>query len=293
MPLFSWAHFGVEHTFDPQYKFVSSPLFSPSVLAGLRSLVALYSLCTICTVLGFDVAAGDGKSFLSYFTLLSLVGLCAYYCAAAVQTFFYARYGRYPLRRWPRLLQGLHVLLQSTVIVFPIIVTVVYWAFLSSGKSFSTTYNSWANISQHALNSVYALFEILLTNAPPAPWLAVPLQIVLLAGYLGVAYITHATQGFYTYSFLDPAKGPILAAYIIGIAAGDILVFALVRGVVALRQRWAIRSGRLRSASDGEVGGAGEAIDEWEEVERPVMGSGKTEGAPRVIDSGVGEGEAV
>lgn len=96
------------------------------------------------------------------------------------------------------------------------------------------------------------------------------------------------------YSFLDPAKGPILAAYIIGIAVGDILVFALVRGVVALRQRWAIRSGRLRSASDGEAGGGvGEAIDEWEEVERPVMGSGKTEGAPRVIDSGVGEGEAV
>lgn len=61
MPLFSWAHFGVEHTFDPQYKFVSSPFFSPSVLAGLRGLVALYSLCTICTVLGFDVAAGDGK----------------------------------------------------------------------------------------------------------------------------------------------------------------------------------------------------------------------------------------
>lgn len=95
------------------------------------------------------------------------------------------------------------------------------------------------------------------------------------------------------YSFLDPSDGPILAAYIIGIAVGDILVFALVRGVVALRQRWAIRSGRLRSASDGEVGGAGEAIDEWEEVERPVMGSGKTDGAPRVIDSGVGEGEAV
>ena len=57
-------------------------------------------------------------SFLSYFTLLSYIGLTAYYWAAAVQTFFYARYGRYPLCRWPRLLQGLHVLLQSTITVF-------------------------------------------------------------------------------------------------------------------------------------------------------------------------------
>jgi hypothetical protein len=46
--------------------------------------------------------------------------------------------------------------------------------------------------------------------------------------YLGVAYITHATQGLYVYSFLNPSKGPILAAYIIGILVGTVLVFCIV-----------------------------------------------------------------
>jgi len=297
MTVFSWYRFGVEHTFDSQHKFVSSPVFSPYVLAGIRGLLALYALCTVCTVLGFDVSEGDGKSFLSYFTLLSYVGLVAYYWAAAVQTFFYARYGRYPLRRWPRFLQGLHVLLQSTITTFPFIVTVVYWALLSSPRTFDTTLDSWENISIHALNTPFALFEILLTNAPPAPWLTLPFHILFLVGYLGVAYITHATQGFYTYSFLDPhIQHGFLAAYIVGFAVGEIIVFALARGVVVLRQRLAIRLGRL-AKDDGVIGeGAGEAIDEWTEIERPVAG-GKPERegeAARVIDSGVGaEAEAV
>lgn len=56
----------------------------------------------------------------------------------------------------------------------------------------------WSNISEHALNSAFALFEILLTNVAPMPWIHIPFLIVLLAGYLGVAYITFATQGFYS-----------------------------------------------------------------------------------------------
>lgn len=50
----------------------------------------------------------------------------------------------------------------------------------------------------HALNSVFAAFEIFCTHAGPTPWLHAPFLIILLAGYLGVAYITHATQGFYS-----------------------------------------------------------------------------------------------
>jgi hypothetical protein len=50
----------------------------------------------------------------------------------------------------------------------------------------------------------------------------------MVACYLGVAYITKATQGFYVYSFLNPSKGPILAAYIVGILVGSIVVFVIV-----------------------------------------------------------------
>lgn len=62
----------------------------------------------------------------------------------------------------------------------------------------------WANITFHALNSGFALFEILLTHAPPAPWLLLPFSVLFLSGYLGIAYITFATQGVYSTSLPFP-----------------------------------------------------------------------------------------
>ena len=58
----------------------------------------------------------------------------------------------------------------------------------------------WSNISQHALNTVFALFDILFTHAGPHPWTHLPFLIIILALYLAVAYITHATEGFYSTS---------------------------------------------------------------------------------------------
>jgi len=48
------------------------------------------------------------------------------------------------------------------------------------------------------MNSGFALFEIILTNTGPSPWSHITPGFLLLACYLGVAYITHATQGFYS-----------------------------------------------------------------------------------------------
>ena len=40
------------------------------------------------------------------------------------------------------------------------------------------------------------------------------------------------------YSFLDPKKqGKKLAAYIIGIALGQIIIFLIVRGIIVVRER--------------------------------------------------------
>jgi hypothetical protein len=49
----------------------------------------------------------------------------------------------------------------------------------------------------HLLNSVFALFEILLTNTPASAWILLPPGLLLLIGYVGVVYVTFATQGFY------------------------------------------------------------------------------------------------
>lgn len=50
------------------------------------------------------------------------------------------------------------------------------------------------------MNTLFALVEVTLTNVNPLPWLHLPICVFMLACYLGVAYITHATQGFYSES---------------------------------------------------------------------------------------------
>ena len=78
----------------------------------------------------------------------------------------------------------------------------MFWTILSDG-AYRTELNSFDNISMHALNSVFAGLEIILPRSDPHPWLLLVPIIIILALYLGLAYLTHATEGFYVYSFLD------------------------------------------------------------------------------------------
>jgi len=162
----------------------------------------------------------------------------------------------------------LHIVLRATVVTFAILVTIVFWALLSDPSTFATPFNAWVNISVHALNTVFALFEIGFTNSPPSPWSTLPVCILVLGAYLGVAYITHVTQGFYTYSFLDPTlQGPVLAAYIIGIAVVEVIVFCLIKVIETWRERWAVRKGLVLEADD--TGTSPVDDEEWQEIERP------------------------
>jgi hypothetical protein len=69
------------------------------------------------------------------------------------------------------------------------------------------------------------------------PWLDIIPIIILLALYLGLAYLTHATDGFYVYDFLDLDKhsSGIVAAYIVGILIAAIIIFLIVRYLIMLR----------------------------------------------------------
>lgn len=96
----------------------------------------------------------------------------------------------------------------------------------------------FSQISRHGLNSLAALTEILLPATNPPPWLHIPLLVLLLALYLALAYVTHATQGFYPYAFLDPSYGRgRLAGYVIGIAAASVVIFLIVWGLIWIRRR--------------------------------------------------------
>jgi len=278
---------GVTEPFDSNHRLVSSPWYSPRVLAFQRLLLLAYSGATLITSLVYEsVVIRQGNIWFSFFTHLTFTGLTAYLLVSTYHDFNYkpsasSSYA-YPLQRWPRVLQAMHILLISTVTTFPILVSIAYWALLASSATFATPYTTWSAVSLHIFNTVFALLEITTTNIPPLPWAALPMCLILLLAYLGVAYITHATQGIYAYAFLDPqTQHGKLAAYIIGIAVGEVIIFTLVRYAIVLRDKISKFS---VYHDEGTQQGTSEALEEWEEVQwdgavqrRESAGSGSSQ----------------
>lgn len=133
-----YSKFGIDVPFDPGHSLVTSPVYTPLLLACFRLLFGFYYL--VCFIVKFSWDSVNSPvdneqsariqplvspsltrlplRYFSFFTHLSEIGLCAYFWSAGVQTFVYARWDKYPLRHWPRFLQFLHLWLCSTVITF-------------------------------------------------------------------------------------------------------------------------------------------------------------------------------
>ncbi|CAA9964999.1 hypothetical protein CFE70_007955 [Pyrenophora teres f. teres 0-1] len=223
--------------FNPT-RFVTSWILPPGVLFGIRALLALYAFATLFTIFGWNGAHGrsaESQRSFSFFTVLTYWGLAFYYAFSAVHTGSYWLTGEAFLARWPKAAQIAHSMFYSTIVVYPWLVTIVYWGLLAS--RFPTTFALWSNTSQHALNSAYAFFEIFFPRTERLPWLSLIPVILLLALYLGLAYLTHATQGFYVYPFLDlqTHSSGVVAGYILGILIAAIIIFLIVRYLIALR----------------------------------------------------------
>lgn len=113
---------------------------------------------------------------------------------------------------------------------------VVYWAILFD--RFESTFDTYDNVSVHAMNTVIAFFEILLTRTSPLAWWHDAPIVIVLACYLGLAYVTHATQGFYVYDFLDDKNGTkrgTVAGYCIGILVAAIVIHLVVHFIIVIR----------------------------------------------------------
>jgi hypothetical protein len=86
------------------------------------------------------------------------------------------------------------------------------------------------------MNTLFALFEILIPRTQPQPWIHLLFVLIMLALYLAVAYITHAVEGFWVYDFLDPANGEgKLCGYVFGILVAVIVWFCVIYGVLWLK----------------------------------------------------------
>lgn len=111
-------------------------------------------------------------------------------------------------------------------------------------------------ISQHGIIGAYALLEIFLTTTPTHPLINLPFLILILLLYLALAYLTHKTQDFYTYSFLDPGahgkhSGKV-TGYCFAILAIIVVAFAVTWLFIWLRRKWT--GGRIkRSRRDREL----------------------------------------
>ncbi|KAG8976646.1 hypothetical protein FRC05_003485 [Tulasnella sp. 425] len=252
-----YEFFGVTAPFDPDCTFVSSHVLSPLAFGIFRLAIAIYTFVALIFIMVWNgVKLHNLQTFFSYFTNLCYIGMCAYFWASAVQTLAFSRRMRKPAAANATPTEGGsthcnsgHASFSSSTSSLPFLVTIVFWALLADG-AFSNEFNSWKNISVHALNSGFALLEIFLSRIVPR-WANIFILILVLAGYLGVAYITHATQGFYTYSFLDLSRGAgRLAEYIVGIPAASAILLALVKGVCRIRDRLLAR--RVSRPQDDE-----------------------------------------
>ncbi|KAK0661081.1 hypothetical protein DIS24_g3035 [Lasiodiplodia hormozganensis] len=252
----------VDTPFDPSHRFATSWLLPPGALFALRALLSVYAFTTAFFNLGWRGThhlGGVGQSF-SYFTNLTYWGLAFYFAFAALHTGTYWLTGRPLLARWPPALQVLHAIYYSTVTNFPFIVTIVYWAILS-GNSFVTPFTSYYNVSAHAMNSGFALLEVLLPRTAPSPWWHMGPLVVLLALYLALAYITYYTQHFYVYSFLDiqsNGSGSV-TGYCFGILIGMAIIFVIVhflaKGRVWLTEQVLGMDGKFSRREAGRMGG--------------------------------------
>ncbi|KAH7089528.1 hypothetical protein FB567DRAFT_618730 [Paraphoma chrysanthemicola] len=257
MKLFSYAAWGIDSAtgFDPNKTFVRSHFVSPLILACIRAVLCIYSFTTIVTCYTWlahrtatislkDVNIGSytiqqsedaiGQSF-SFFTYLTFWSLGFYFLISSIHTFTYAFRQRTWLHNWPKPLQLAHSLYYSSITSFPFLVTIVFWGTMNSGWP-AGRFEQWINISVHGLNSVFAIVEIVLpaTQAPPITHLSIVLLV--LSVYLGLAYLTRYTQGFYVYEWMNPAHGNAsVILHVLGYAGGMIAIFVIVRYAIIVR----------------------------------------------------------
>lgn len=148
MPTF-WALVGASDPFDSTARFATSWLLPARFLAGARLLFALYAFVAQIVIYALSSPTDDQQSF-SYFTILTYWALAFYLLFAGLHSLSYARSGfrgQYMLQRWPRALQAAHSVFYTTIMVYPFIVTIVYWTILYKSPWFAHVFDAWSNVS--------------------------------------------------------------------------------------------------------------------------------------------------
>jgi hypothetical protein len=135
-------------------------------------------------------------------------------------------------------------------------------------------FEQWINISVHGLNSVFAVTEIVLSATAPPPLTHLSIVLLVLSVYLGLAYLTHYTQGFYVYEWMNPAHGTTsIILHVAGYAGAMIVIFLVVRYAIIARNMLAAKMEVRRSGGLQETAiKMDDSSDTWSasvDVEKP------------------------
>ncbi|KAF9995360.1 hypothetical protein BGZ80_011242 [Entomortierella chlamydospora] len=221
--------------FEPD-RIVTSNIVTPFTLAILRGLACLYALVVIISVWATsDTAAG----YFVFFTNLTYFGLTSYLVCSTLWSFGYLRQPESDRAQW--LKSGspwwgyTHWLLYATIITFHVVVPIVFWTLLA--KNLPTGFGAWQNASVHAVDGVFAIFELIFNRH-----FLQPIHSFVVAGvmvlYMFLTFIYHKTSGNWVYPFLDWSQGPIAAAYYIGIAIGLFIIYFVLLVLHKYRNKW-------------------------------------------------------
>ena len=140
---------GVSKPFDPSNRFTTSIILPPLAIGLLRLAFSLYAFVTIFFILAWNCTHGRAyrsRHWFSYFTNLTYFGLAFYFLFAGLHSLSYAFAGKSWLNSWPKSLQAAHTVFYTTVVVFPPIVTIVYWTILYK-TWFQEDEQAWLNVS--------------------------------------------------------------------------------------------------------------------------------------------------
>ncbi|PHH75219.1 hypothetical protein CDD82_4540 [Ophiocordyceps australis] len=233
--------------FDVENRFVTSWIVAPFTLAAIRMTIGSYILSSILFIIAWSCThpattggcVASRRSF-SYFTVLAFWGQAFYFIVAAIHTFFHASCPGHLslLSRFRRPFGALHSFFYSSVVVFPLLVSMIYWAMIFKGPWRGSTFDSWRNVSQHALNSVFALFEMTLTRTLLLPVVHLLWLFCIIVAYLGVAFLTNADQDFFVYAFLDKDQvggAGLVTAYIACVAMALVVLFVVAQVIIRVR----------------------------------------------------------
>ncbi|KAJ1912013.1 hypothetical protein IWQ60_009864 [Tieghemiomyces parasiticus] len=217
-------------------RFVTSNLVAPRTLFFIRLILALYSLAVLAVMF-----VANQERFFNYMTCWSFFGLTIYLCLA---TYLSGRYSfgihRYtpeanPLVTASVATQAACWFLYETFATYHLLVPVVYWSVLYSSFADQPLIQILASIGPHATDFGILVIEVLFNRQQMqlSHWC---IPIIVLAFYLGLAYLVWGVQQIFIYPFLNFNKLHGWVALIIaGIALGTLIIFTVMYFVHRVR----------------------------------------------------------